>query len=56
MQPGIQSIFGRLLAHKLLYRLQFAFSTTLESARIVENVTVVVREDQFMTNIMLASL
>jgi len=45
MQPIVQSFFGRLLAHKLSYRIQFAFTTALESARIVENVAVVVLED-----------
>jgi len=56
MQPVIQSFLGRLLVDKLSYRLQFVFTAALESARIVENIAIMVLEDEFVANIMLASL
>jgi len=56
MQPVLQAFFGRLFTHKLLYCLQFTFTTALKPTGIVENVTVVVREDKLIANVMFASL
>jgi hypothetical protein len=41
---------------KLLHNLQFFIIACLESAVVVENISVVIREDEFVLNIMHATL
>jgi len=41
---------------KILHNLQLHFIATFESARVVENVTSMAREAQFMLDVMLATL
>jgi len=39
-----------------LYSLQLAFTARLKSAGVVENVAIVVREDEFVIDLVLATL
>ena len=56
VQSVLQSLLPRLTMDELLNNLQLAFTTSLKAAGVVENVTVVVYEDEFVLNVMLATL
>jgi hypothetical protein len=44
------------MTDKLLHNLQLVFIPCLESAGVVENITVMVREDQFVLDVVFATL
>ena len=56
MQSIFQSYLLRLASDKFLYGLQLVFTARLKSAGVVENVAIVVREDEFIFNLMTATL
>jgi len=56
MQPIPQSFLSRLASDKFLDSLQLVFTACLESAGVVENVSIVVREDKFILNVVMATL
>jgi len=56
MQSIVQPVFGCFLMHELLYLPQFACTTALESARIMKDVTLVIREHKFVADFMFATL
>jgi len=56
MQPVPQSSLPRLASDKFLDSLQFVFTARLKSAGVVENVSIVVREDEFILNVVMATL
>lgn len=41
---------------KFLYGLQLGFTTRLKSTRVVENIAIMVREDEFVVDVVLATL
>jgi hypothetical protein len=56
MQSILQSALARFATYKFLNDLQFVFTAGFESAGIVENITVVVSEDEFVLDVMHATL
>ena len=56
MQSILQSVLLRLAFDKLLYNLQLAFTARLKSAGVMENVAIMVRKDEFVVNVVLATL
>ena len=56
MQPVLQSPLLRLAKDKFLDNLELVFTACLKSTRIVENVSIVVREDEFIVDVMKATL
>lgn len=56
MQPVLQSLLPRLSKDKFLHGFQFGFAACFESAGVMENIAVVTREDEFVIDIMLATL
>ena len=56
MQSVSQVPFSTLALNEFLQNLEFFSATTLDSPRIVKNVTVIIGEDKFVVDIVLASL
>jgi hypothetical protein len=56
MQSILQSVLPRLTTDKILHGLQLFFTTGLESARVMKNITAVICEDQLVLDIVLAAL
>ena len=56
MQPILQSLLPRLASDKFLDSFQLVSSACLKSAGVVENVSIVVREDEFILNVVKAML
>jgi len=56
VQSIFQSILLWLAFDKCLYSLQLVFSARLKSAGVVENVAIVVREDEFVVDLVFATL
>ena len=56
MQPIPQSLLPRLANHKFFDSLQLICTACLESTRVVENVSIVVRKDEFIVNVVKATL
>ena len=56
MQPVLQSPLLRLASDKFLNDLQLFFTARLKSAGVVENVSIVIREDEFILNVVIATL
>ena len=56
MQSIFQSFLPRLAFDKFLYSLQLIFTARLKSAGVVENVAIMVREDEFVVDAVLATL
>jgi len=56
MQSIFQSSLLRLAFDKYLYHLQLVLTARLKSAGVVENIAVVVREDEFVVDVVLATL
>ena len=56
MQSIPQSRLPRLAGDKFLDDLQLAFTACLKSAGVVENVSVVVREDELILNVVKTAL
>ena len=56
MQPILQSLLLRLASDKFLDGLQLIFTARLKSAGVVENISLMVREDQFILNIVVSTL
>jgi len=56
MQPISQSHLPRLASNKFLDNLQLVFTARLKSAGVVENVSIVIREDEFILNVVKATL
>ena len=56
MQSIFQNSFPRPLSNKSLHDLEFLIAPSLEPARIVENVSVMIRETEFMLDAVLATL
>jgi len=46
----------RLAFDKFLYHLQLVFTAGLKSTGVVENIAVMVREDEFVVDVVLATL
>ena len=56
MQSIFQQLLLRLVFDKFFYNFQLVYTARLKSARVVENITIVVREDEFILNIVKATL
>ena len=56
MQPILQSLLPRLASDKFLDSLQLIFTARLKSAGVVEHVSTVVHEDEFILNVVMATL
>ena len=56
VQPILQSYLPRLATDKILHNLQLSSISSLESAGVVENITGVVCEDEFVLDVVLATL
>ena len=56
MQFFSQYLLSTLALDELLQNLEFFYATRLNSPRIVKNVSVIIGEDKFVVNIVLASL
>jgi len=56
MQPIAQPILPRLASDKFLDSLQLVFTARFKSAGVVKNVSTVVREDEFILNVVMATL
>ena len=56
MQSISQSPLLRLAFNKFLDSLQLVFTACLKSAGVVENVAIVIHEDEFVVNLVLATL
>ena len=56
MQSVLQSPHLRLAGDETLDSLQFAFTTCLKSTGVMENISPMVREDEFVLNIVIATL
>ena len=56
MQPIPQSLLPRLVSDKFLDGLQLVCTACLKSARVVENVSIVVRECEFILDVVKATL
>jgi len=56
MQPILQLPLSRLASDKFLDSLQLVLTARLKSAGVVENISLMVCEDEFILNIVLATL
>jgi len=56
MQSIFQLSLVRLAFDKFLYSLQLVFTARLKSTGVVENIANVVREDEFVVDLVLATL
>jgi hypothetical protein len=56
MQSVAQSLLARPTSDKTLYNPQFVFGAGLKSTGVMENVTLMVREDDFVLYVMQATL
>jgi len=56
MQSIFQSFLLRLAFDKFLYSLQLVFTACLKSPGVMENIAIVVREDEFVVDVVLATL
>jgi hypothetical protein len=56
MQPIPQSLLPRLASDKFFDSPQLVYTSCLKSARVVENVSIVVSEDEFIVNAVKATL
>jgi len=56
MQSIFQSHLLGFAFDKLLYSLQLVFTARLKSAGVVENIAIVVCEDEFVVDLVLATL
>ena len=56
MQSVTQSPFSTLALNEFLQNPKFFYATRLNSPRIVKNVTVMIGEDKFVVDVVLASL
>ena|SRR6266850_347847 len=56
VQSILQSFLLRLAMDKILHNLQLGSHASLESARVVENITGVICEDEFVFDVVLATL
>jgi len=56
MQSITQPLLLRLAFDKFLYSLQLVFTARLESTGVVENIAFMVREDEFVVDVVLATL
>ena len=56
MQPVLQLFLSRLPSDKFLYSIQFFFTARLKSAGVVENIACMVREDEFVIDIVGSTL
>ena len=56
MQPILQSLLPRLASDKFLDSLQLVLTARLKSAGVVENISLMVREDEFILNVVAATL
>jgi hypothetical protein len=56
MQPIPQSLLSRLASDKSLDSLQLVFTASLKSAGVMENISFVIREDEFILNVVMATL
>ena len=56
MQSVSQLLLSTLALNEFLQNLEFFCATRLNSPRIVKNVTVIIGEDKFVVDIVLASL
>ena len=52
MQSVLQSSLLRFAFDKFLYSLQLTFTACLKSTGVVENIAVMVREDEFVVDVM----
>ena len=56
MQPVLQLFLSRLPSDKFPYSIQFVFTSRLKSAGVVENIACMVREDEFVIDIVVSTL
>ena len=56
MQSIFQLFLVRLVFDKFLYNLQLVFTARLKSARVMENIAIMVCEDEFIVDLVLATL
>jgi hypothetical protein len=56
MQSILQSVLPRLKTDEILDSLQLILTATLKSAGIVKNITLMVRENEFVLDVMYATL
>ena len=56
VQSILQSFLPRLATDKLLHNLQLGFTSSLESTRVMENIAGVICEDEFVLDVVLATL
>jgi hypothetical protein len=56
MQSHFQFPLPRLSTDKLLHSLQLVFAASLEATRVVENIAFMIRKDDFVLDVMLATL
>ena len=56
MQSILQLVLLRLAFDKFLYNVQLVFTTRLKSTGVMKNVAVMVREDEFIVDVVLATL
>jgi len=56
MQPIVQLPLPRLASDKFLDSLQLVLTARLKSAGVVENISLMVREDEFILNVVTVTL
>jgi len=56
MQPILQSLLLGLASDKSLDSPQLMFTARLKSAGVMENISMMVREDEFILNVVMATL
>jgi len=56
MQPILQSLLLRLASDKFSDSLQLVLTAGLKSAGVVENISLMVREDEFILNVVATTL
>jgi hypothetical protein len=56
MQSVLQSHLLRLAGDEFLDSVQLAFTARLKSTGVMENISLMVREDEFILNIVMATL
>ena len=56
VQSHLQFLLLRPSTDKLLHNLQLTFAASLEATRVMENITLMTREDDFVFDVMLATL
>ena len=52
MQSILQSVLSRFATDKILHNFQLFFTASFESAGVVEDISVVVSEDEFVLDVM----